>query len=180
MIYLIIGVVLIIIMVVALKRSAKKINTPDNIITYFYQALELEYFLLNPESTLDPKVLDKALLTTSGFFYSNGKSVEVKLSLDEIIAIAEHATEEYEHRADRLGYFIINFIVAQSFKENHKQISVSDNSDFLMAVDEYDGRNEVQVMQRHLKDKQAPVGHQVLTKRLIKDYPNWVELQFDQ
>ena len=180
MTYLIIGIVLIIILIIVLKRSAKKINTPENIITYFYQALELEYFSLNPNSTLDPKVLDKALLTTSGFFYSNGKSVEIKLSLDEIITLAEHATEEYEHRADRLVYFIINFIVAQSFKEKHKQISVINNSDFLKAVDEYDGSNEVNVMQRHLKDQQAPVGHQVLTKRLIEDYPNWVELKFDQ
>jgi hypothetical protein len=155
--YILFGIVFIVILIIVLKRMARKSNTPENIITFFYQALELEYFILNPKSTLEAKDLDKSLLTTSGYFYSKSKSVEVKMRLDEIISLASYAVEKYEQRADRLGFFIILFIVALSFKEKGRGISLKRNSEFLLEVDDFDGKNALSVMENHLNDMKAPV-----------------------
>ena len=77
--YLLIGIIVIFGLFGLLKIFAKKSNTPENIITYFFQALELEYFLENPNSEIESDTLDNSLLVASGFFYSLGKSNIIKL-----------------------------------------------------------------------------------------------------
>ena len=171
-------------LILLLKRSAKKTNTPENIITYFFQALELEYFLENPNSEVESDTLDKSLLVASGFFYSIGKSIIVKLSCDEIASIASHTITKQSKRANRIIYFIALYKLAQKFKEENKLISLNDGSIFIEEANNFNGNknfNGIKIQEtvnRHLKDGKAPVGHIVLTRNLIKRYPNWLQLEF--
>jgi len=164
--------------VVLLKRNAKKSNTPENIITYFFQALELEYFLENPNSEIETDILDKSLLVASGFFYSIGNSKSVVLSRDEILLIASHTIIKQNTRANRLIYFIAQYQLVQQFKEEKKPISFDDGSDFIEELKNFNGIEIQRTVNRHLKDGKAPVGHIVLTRNLIKRYPNWLQLEF--
>ena len=164
--------------VVLLKRNAKKSNTPENIITYFFQALELEYFLENPNSEIETDILDKSLLVASGFFHSIGNSKSVVLSRDEILLIASHTISKQNTRANRLIYFIAQYQLAQQFKEEKKPISFDDGSDFIEELKSFNGIEIQRTVNRHLKDGKAPVGHMVLTRNLMKRYPNWLQLEF--
>lgn len=178
MIYLIIGISVIIGLILLLKRSAKKSNTPENIITYFFQALEFEYFSENPNSEIESDTLDKSLLVASGFFYSIGKSIIVKLSSNEIVSIASYTINNQSKRANRIIYFIALYKLAQKFKEENKLISFKDGSIFIDEANNFNGIKIQETVNRHLKDGKAPVGHAVLTKNLIKRYPNWLQLEF--
>jgi len=204
MTYIIIGIIVIIILYALGKRSAKKRNNPENRITYFYQALELEYFKLNPNSKMDAEDLDKSFLVAAGYFYSLGESGQ--LSLDEILLLSTYAIEKWNPRespiyrqivagnkalglnifqhfpchvdSDRLIYFIILYKVALQFKENNKDISIENKSNYLAAVDEFDGTKAIKIIQLHLIDVIPPVGWIAVTKRAIREYPDWVELDF--
>lgn len=165
-------------LIVLLKRSAKKSNTPENIITYFFQALEFEYFLENPNSEIESDTLDKSLLVASGFFYSLGKSTIVKLSFDEIVSIAQYTINKQSKRANRIIYFIALYTLAQKFKEVNKLISFKDGSIFIEEANNFNGIKIQEAVNRHLKDGRAPVGHIVLTRNLIKRYPYWLQLEF--
>ena len=178
MTYLLIGITIIIGGFLLLKIFAKKTNTPENIITYFFQALELEYFLENPNSEVESDTLDKSLLVASGFFYSIGKSIIVKLSCDEIVSIASHTITKQSKRANRIIYFIALYKLAQKFKEENKLISLNDGSIFIEEANNFNGIKIQETVNRHLKDGKAPVGHIVLTRNLIKRYPNWLQLEF--
>ena len=178
MTYLLIGITIIIGGFLLLKIFAKKTNTPENIITYFFQALELEYFLENPNSEVESDTLDKSLLVASGFFYSIGKAIIVKLSCDEIVSIASHTITKQSKRANRIIYFIALYKLAQKFKEENKLISLNDGSIFIEEANNFNGIKIQETVNRHLKDGKAPVGHIVLTRNLIKRYPNWLQLEF--
>ncbi len=161
-----------------LKISAKKSKTPENLITYFFQALELEYFLENPNSKIESDNLDKSLLVASGFFYSIGKSIIVKLSFDEIVSIASHTITKQCKRTNRIIYFIVLYKLAQKFKDENKPISFRDGSIFIEEANNFNVNKIQETVNRHLKGGKAPFGYIVLTRNLIKRYPNWLQLEF--
>lgn len=179
MVYIVIGAVLLVLLLISFKRMARHSNTPENGITYYYQALELEFFKANPKSQMDASELDKSLLCTAGFFYSTGKGVSVKLDLDEITLIAKYTIDNYEERPDRIGFFVMLYKVALIAKENDKEISFEENSYFIRQLDKFDASKTLEVVQRHLHDGEAPIGHQAVTKRRIEHYPNWLQLDFN-
>lgn len=179
MLYLFIGLVVIVVLFLLLKISAKKFNTLESEITYFYQAIELEYFLEFPDSKIETNVLDKAFLGASGYFYSLKKTVEWKLSLDEIELIANYAIEQQNGRGNRLLFFIVLYKVAGILKENGGVVSIMNDSEYLKLVEGFDYGKIEQVVNNHLLDKSPPVGHYVLTKRMLKNSPEWFSFKFN-
>ena len=45
-------------------------------------------------------------------------------------------------------------------------------------VNSFNDLNIRETVKRHMRDAKAPIGHQVLTKNLIKRYPKWVQMEF--
>lgn len=162
-------------------------NNPENIITWFYQALEVEYFLENPDSKIDNYNLDKSLLIASGFFYSQHCKINKKhppLAIKEISLMASYCVNRFNleknkktHRANRLIFFIVMYKVGLMYFAINKPISTKEGSSYLIAVNHYDGFNVQTVVNANLKDLVAPIGHVVLTKQLVKDYPNWFKFE---
>ena len=176
--YLLIGIIVIFGLFILLKKNAKKSNTPENIITYFFQALELEYFLENPNSEIESDTLDNSILVASGFFYSLGKSNVIKLHYDEILSIASYTIAKQSKRVNRIIFFIVLYKVALEFKEKNKSITVEEGSIYLNEVNNFNGIKIQEIVNNHMRDGKAPVGHQVLTRNLIKQYPNWIQMNF--
>ena len=191
MTYIIILVV-VIFGIYLLNFFAKKSATPENIITYFLQELEvkaLEYAIDNgwPEE-LSKDNLDKTLLVTSGYFFSLGKSNELKLEYDEIVTLAEYATESKPvektisggvDKDNRCIFFIVLYKLALIIKEKGEPISLQKNSAFMSELDDFNDIDIRKTYNRHMRDGEAPLGHKVLTKNLVKRYPKWHQMKFD-
>jgi hypothetical protein len=191
MTYLLIGITIISGGFLILKIFAKKSNTPENIITYFLQALAveaLEYAIENNwPKELSGDSLYKTLLVSSGYFFSLGKSFEVKLEYDEIVSLASYAiklkpvekTNVGGNNADeRYIFFIVLYKLALGFKEKGNPVSFQEDSTFIREVNSFNDYNVRATVKRHMRDGSAPIGHQVLTKNLIKRYPKWFQMEF--
>lgn len=191
MTYLLIGITITIGGFLLLKIFAKKSNTPENIITYFLQALEVEALQYAIENNwpkeLSGDSLDKTILVSSGYFFSLGKSIEVKLEYDEIVSLASYAiklkpvekTDVGDNNKDnRHIFFIVLYKLALDFKEKGSPISFQEDSTFIREVNSFNDLNVRETVKRHMRDGKAPIGHQVLTKNLIKRYPKWVQMEF--
>ena len=155
------------------------------------QALEVEALQYAIENNwpkeLSGDSLDKTILVSSGYFFSLGKSIEVKLEYDEIVSLASYAiklkpVEKTDvggnNKDNRHIFFIVLYKLALDFKEKGSPISFQEDSTFIREVNSFDDLNVRETVKRHMRDGKAPIGHQVLTKNLIKRYPKWVQMEF--
>jgi len=131
--------------------------------------------------------LDKTLLVSSGYFFSLGKSIKVKLDYDEIVSLASYAIKLKpvektnvggNNKDNRYIFFIVLYKLALGFKEKRTPIAFQEDSTFIREVNSFNDLNIRETVKRHLRDGKAPIGHQVLTKNYIERYPKWFQMEF--
>tara|TARA_A100001011_G_scaffold291005_1_gene302554 strand:+ start:286 stop:468 length:183 start_codon:yes stop_codon:yes gene_type:complete len=57
-------------------------------------------------------------------------------------------------------------------------ISIEDGSHYMSEVSNFNGIQIQEIVNKHMRAGKAPIGHHVLTRNLIKRYPNWIEMDF--
>ena len=70
------------------------------------------------------------------------------------------------------------FIFEKALSNEPRVKTIFNNWNFIDEANNFNGIKIQETVNRHLKDGKAPVGHVVLTKNLIKRYPNWLQLEF--
>lgn len=167
---------------------ARKSKAPENIITYFFQALEVEALAYSVDndwpSQLKGDPLDKVLLVTSGYFYALSKTNTVQLSISEIELIASFTilnrpNDKGNKKVGRLIVFVVLYKLALKLKKKRIPISIEEDSIYMRKINEFDSSTIEEIVHGHMRNEAAPVSRQVLTKNLINRYPKWVQMEFN-
>ena len=174
---------------VLFNEFLRKISkAPEDIITYFFQALEVEALAYSVDndwpSQLKGDNLDKTLLVTSGYFYALSKPNTVQLSISEIELIASFTivnrpNDKGNKKVGRLIVFVVLYKLALQLKKKNIPISQEEDSMYMRKINKFDSSTIDEKVHQHMRNEAAPVSHQLLTTKLIDLYPKWVQMEFN-